>query len=191
MFPGFVFRGLFYIFFSLLSPELMNWSVLREKKKKDSEPWSVKDTEWDGWGDVSPEVAWDECNPWAGENQWLSWNTECPGICLSVICEGQRTTQSYGFICSVTLRIFPPQPTLLLLLKCLEDLLIFHGFCACLASSWPISLLFSIFWPLKACGILVPDQVSNSCLLQWKHGVLTTGITRSPLLFVWYICFLH
>ena len=31
MFPGCVFRGLFYIFFSLLSPELMNWSVLKKR----------------------------------------------------------------------------------------------------------------------------------------------------------------
>ena len=27
----------------------------------------------------------------------------------------------------------------------------------------------------EACGILVPDQGSNSCPLQWKHGALTTG----------------
>ena len=32
------------------------------------------------------------------------------------------------------------------------------------------------FWPCSAaCGILVPNQGLSLCLLQWKHGVLTTG----------------
>ena len=44
-----------------------------------------------------------------------------------------------------------------------------------LASEWRV-----------ACGILVPHQGSNLCLLQWKHRVLTTGPPgKPPSAFLW------
>ena len=51
----------------------------------------------------------------------------------------------------------------------------------CLLETWEFLLLvcvdfFFFFWlHHAACRILVPDQGSNSCPLQWKLGVLTTG----------------
>ena len=46
-----------------------------------------------------------------------------------------------------------------------------------------------IYWQLHhtACGILVPDQVSNPCPLQWKHRILTTGQPGKSLI----MCFLE
>ena len=35
-----------------------------------------------------------------------------------------------------------------------------------------------VFWGAAlhaACKIIIPNQGSNPCPLQWKHGVLTTG----------------
>ena len=43
------------------------------------------------------------------------------------------------------------------------------------------SIIFILWQHYLACGILVPDQGSNLCPLQWKHGVLITGPSgRSP-----------
>ena len=47
-----------------------------------------------------------------------------------------------------------------------------------------IEALFLFFWPrCMACGILVPwpGMESNPWPLQWKHGVLTTGLPRKSL----------
>ena len=50
-----------------------------------------------------------------------------------------------------------------------------------LSFEWPLSSIvwFVFFWPCNTpCGLwdLSPDQGSNSCPLQWKLEVLTTGI---------------
>ena len=61
-----------------------------------------------------------------------------------------------------------------------------------LSRSWFLQLLkegielkdffFFFFWPCStACGILVPNQGSNPCPLQWKPRVLTTGPTGKSL----------
>ena len=39
---------------------------------------------------------------------------------------------------------------------------------------------FFSFFGHAACGILVPTQRWNLYLLQWKHGVLTTGLQGNP-----------
>ena len=42
---------------------------------------------------------------------------------------------------------------------------------------------FFMFWPCRAaCRVSVPDQGLNSHSLQWKHGVLTTGLPGKSLL---------
>ena len=39
-----------------------------------------------------------------------------------------------------------------------------------------VLFVFGLFWLYcTASGILVPNQRSNQCPLQWKHEVLTTG----------------
>ena len=41
---------------------------------------------------------------------------------------------------------------------------------------------FFFFWPCHtACGILVPNQGLTPCSLQWKHGVLTTGLSGTVI----------
>ena len=49
------------------------------------------------------------------------------------------------------------------------------------------SFLFFSSRTLRLVGVLVPDQGWNSCPLQWKHGVLTTGPPGSSpkVLFFW------
>lgn len=111
MFPGCVFRGLLYIFFSLLSPEQMNWSVLKGRlgTLKGESCWVRL------MRGHFPEVAWDK---------HLSWGkqvTRLRGSCqLLWLCQRQRTTTPHDFICRATLGILPVQNTLLILLKCLE-----------------------------------------------------------------------
>ena len=42
-------------------------------------------------------------------------------------------------------------------------------------------LSFFFFWSHHAACRIFPDQGSNLCTLQWKHGVLTTGPPGKPL----------
>jgi len=59
----------------------------------------------------------------------------------------------------------------------LAELRFKKNFCT-FQSSGPFLLFFIlfIFWPCQVtCEILVPDQGSNPCPLNWQCGVLTTG----------------
>ena len=60
----------------------------------------------------------------------------------------------------------------------------------------------NVFWPsCMACGILVSDQGSNQHPLQWKCGVLTTGLPGKSLLQIYlnefsflllcYLCYFY
>ena len=54
---------------------------------------------------------------------------------------------------------------------------------------------YDIYFPLSwvfgcpVCRILVPNQESNLCPLQWKHRVLTTGASGNPLSWVFHSFF--
>ena len=55
---------------------------------------------------------------------------------------------------------------------------------ACLHYIYFVFIFFLFRQCRMACGILVPDQGWNPCPLQWKCGVLTTGLPgNSPPIF--------
>lgn len=87
MFPGCVFRALFYIFFSLLSSEQMNWSILKGRLG----PLKGESCRVDGWGHF-PEL------------RQTGGQTMCKLLALLWLSEEENP---HGFMCRVILGIFP------------------------------------------------------------------------------------
>lgn len=106
MFPGCVLREMFHIFFSLLFPEKMNWSVFQGRLRT----WRVKDAEWDRWRNIS--LYWLGISTWAKAKRGPAYRKLFSPSWDCV--KGRRTTTTlHGFTCRVTvewLKMFPNKP---------------------------------------------------------------------------------
>ena len=107
----------------------------------------------------------------------LQW---CPTLCNPMNCSPSDSSVRGSLQARIQKWVLPPRYLLDLGIKSIS--LTFPAlagkFFTTTAITTIVFLTFVLFlsWlHCKVCGLLVPDQGSNPCTLQWKCGVLTTG----------------